>query len=76
MIITESELRKLVKNVLVEEYDEDYRAGEYLDAREKAAKEAYEAAKAALAAWDDNEKKRLALIAAIEEKAREQKISV
>lgn len=76
MIITESELRKLVKNVLVEEYDEDYRAGEYLDASERAAKEAYEAAKAALAAWDDNEKKRLALIAAIEEKAREQKISV
>lgn len=78
MNISENDLRFIVSKLLVEETGGDigqYQAGEFLDAREKAAKEAYESAQANLAAWDDNEKKRLALIAAIEEKAASSKIS-
>lgn len=63
--ITNSRLRSIIREVLSEKkFQTPFRVGDEFDAQERAAKESYEAAVANLAAWDDNEAKKQALIAA------------
>lgn len=69
--ITDAKLRKIIREILQEQkllaeegVPSPFRTGDDYNAQERAAKESYEAAIANLAAWDDNEAKKQALVAA------------
>lgn len=71
--ISESRLRNIIREILAEKkFQTPFRVGDEFDAQEAAAKESYEAAVANLAAWDDNEAKKQALI----DKAKELGVTV
>lgn len=60
--ISDSRLRSIIREILAEKMSLPFRTGDDFDAQENSAKESYEAAVAKLAAWDDNEAKKQALI--------------